>query len=602
MATIASMHMYGFSLQPRLCSTRGRPAKITRTKPLATHDSSAHIPPRFKELQQVLKTKLREASAAGSSASKKLLDAFVDSIFTFSHQSLRPTESNFAPVEEIGQITNILRIEGAIPEDFPEGVYIRNGPNPLFGALHTVNSIFGQTEDIWVEGEGMLHALYFNKKGEDNTWSISYNNRYVQSDTFRIEKDRQKPCFLSSAKGDPIAIFAASILNKQRFGKASRNYSNTNVFQHAGRVFSAAENDNPHEIDLENLGTICSWDVGGDWNMPFTAHPKVAPGSGDLVIHGFSFVKPFLTVGVISEDGKKLKHKVDLKQERCAFSHEIGITERYNIIMDMPLTMNLSRILQGAPFLDYEAESYARIGVMPRYGDADSVIWFDVEPFCTIHLVNCFEEHNEVVMRGFRVPGSILMGPTVLEHSVDEEPANQGLNEEYFSRLYEWRLNMKSMSVIEKYLTGAGIDMEFPVINDKYVGLNHKYAYAQVVDSQGSLAGGCGIVRPKFGGFAKLYLEDKIKPCQDLINVEYHHLGRNKFCSGATFVPKVNGANEDDGWIISFVHDEEINNSQAHIIDAQRFENGPVAKIILKHRVPYGFHGAFISRSTYKKR
>uniref|UniRef100_A0A0D3GZK6 Carotenoid oxygenase n=1 Tax=Oryza barthii TaxID=65489 RepID=A0A0D3GZK6_9ORYZ len=550
MATIASMHMYGFSLQPRLCSTRGRPAKITRTKPLATHDSSAHIPPRFKELQQVLKTKLREASAAGSSASKKLLDAFVDSIFTFSHQSLRPTESNFAPVEEIGQITNILRIEGAIPEDFPEGVYIRNGPNPLFGALHTVNSIFGQTEDIWVEGEGMLHALYFNKKGEDNTWSISYNNRYVQSDTFRIEKDRQKPCFLSSAK-----VTLSPYLQPQRFGKASRNYSNTNVFQHAGRVFSAAENDNPHEIDLENLGTICSWDVGGDWNMPFTAHPKVAPGSGDLVIHGFSFVKPFLTVGVISEDGKKLKHKVDLKQERCAFSHEIGITERYNIIMDMPLTMNLSRILQGAPFLDYEAESYARIGVMPRYGDADSV-----------------------VMRGFRVPGSILMGPTVLEHSVDEEPANQGLNEEYFSRLYEWRLNMKSMSVIEKYLTGAGIDMEFPVINDKYVGLNHKYAYAQVVDSQGSLAGGCGIVRPKFGGFAKLYLEDKIKPCQDLINVEYHHLGRNKFCSGATFVPK------------------------AHIIDAQRFENGPVAKIILKHRVPYGFHGAFISRSTYKKR
>ncbi len=36
-------------------------------------------------------------------------------------------QSNFAPVEEIGQITNILRIEGAIPEDFPEGVYIRNG-------------------------------------------------------------------------------------------------------------------------------------------------------------------------------------------------------------------------------------------------------------------------------------------------------------------------------------------------------------------------------------------------------------------------------------------------------------------------------------------
>uniref|UniRef100_A0A0D9X788 Uncharacterized protein n=1 Tax=Leersia perrieri TaxID=77586 RepID=A0A0D9X788_9ORYZ len=484
-------------------------------------------------------------------ASRILMDAFVDSTFTFSHQSLRPTESNFAPVEEIGERTEVFEIEGAIPEDFPEGVYIRNGSNPFFGDLHMVNSIFGHSEDIWVEGEGMLHAIYFTKSREGNTWSVSYNNRYVQSDTFRMERECQRPRFLPSAKGDNIATMVAGILNKLRFGKGNRNYSNTNVFQHAGRVFSSAENDNPHEIDLENLGTLCSWDVGGDWNMPFTAHPKIAPGSGELVIYGFNFVKPFLTVGVISEDGKKLKHKADLKLDRCAFCHEIGITRMYNIIMDMPLTMDL--------------KSYARLGVMPRYGDADSVIWFDVEPFCTFHLVNCFEEDDEVVvMRGFRIPGSILTGPT-LKHTADEEPANQGLNEEYFSRLYEWRLNLKSRAVTEKYLTGTDVALEFPVINDKYVGLPHKYAYAQVVDAEGSMAGGCGIVRPKFGGFAKLHLEDKIKSGQDLIDVEYHSLGRNKFCSGATFVAKFNGANEDDGWIISF----------AHIIDAQRFENGP---------------------------
>lgn len=267
----------------------------------------------------------------------------------------------------------------------------------------------------------------------------------------------------------------------------------------------------------------------------------------------------------------------------------------YNIIMDMPLTLSACRILRAATFIDYENESYARIGVMPRYGDAESVIWFAVEPFCTLHLVNCFEEGDEIIVRGFRVPASIIMGPTL---QCNEESGDQELNEEYFSRLYEWTLNLKSRAVTGKWLTGTDVALEFPVINDKYVGLHHRYAYAQVVDVQGSLTGGCGTVRPKFGGFAKLYLDQKRKESgQVQINVEYHHLGRNQFCSGATFVPNVNAVHEDDGWIISFVHDEGTNISQAHIISAQRFESGPVAKITLPHRVPYGFHGAFVSRN-----
>lgn len=55
----------------------------------------------------------------------------------------------------------------------------------------------------------------------------------------------------------------------------------------------------------------------------------------------------------------------------------------------------------------------------------------------------------------------------------------------------------------------------------------------------------------------------KLAEKEDLINVEYHHLNANQFCSGATFVPNVNGGHEDHGWIISFVHDEDTNISQA---------------------------------------
>ncbi|KAL5764086.1 hypothetical protein ACOSQ2_016680 [Xanthoceras sorbifolium] len=46
--------------------------------------------------------------------------------------------------------------------------------------------------------------------------------------------------------------------------------------------------------------------------------------------------------------------------------------------------------------IKYENEGYAKIGIMPRYGDADSIKWFDVEPNCTFHILNCFEDGDKV--------------------------------------------------------------------------------------------------------------------------------------------------------------------------------------------------------------
>nr|BAD05367.1 hypothetical protein [Oryza sativa Japonica Group] len=96
MVAAASPSMYGGTLQPWLCrrsSTTGTP-RPSITRPNATDHFTKCITsnPHFKEFQQQLTTKLGEASAAVTMASSLLLDAFVDSTFTFSHQSLRPTE------------------------------------------------------------------------------------------------------------------------------------------------------------------------------------------------------------------------------------------------------------------------------------------------------------------------------------------------------------------------------------------------------------------------------------------------------------------------------------------------------------------------------
>ncbi|XP_059458445.1 carotenoid 9,10(9',10')-cleavage dioxygenase 1-like [Corylus avellana] len=541
----------------------------------------------------------------------KILDAFVDSVFEFADRPLLPSHTNFAPVDELEEALLITDIEGNIPDNFQEGVYIRNGSNPLFGGQKSTKSIFGRSSYIWVEGEGMLHALYFTKEG-DGSWNVVYNNRYVQTETFKLEKQRNKPSFLPATEGDSPAILSAYLLNTLRYGKVNKEASNTNIFKHSGKLYSIAENDIPQEIDIFTLKTCDNWDVNGSWKRPFTSHPKRAPDTGELVIMGVDAIKPFLEVGVVSADGKKLIHKVDVKLNRCTLCHDIGVTQRYNVILDFPLTINLKRLISGGPLIKYNGEEYARIGIMPRYGDSDSIQWFEVEPCCSLHIFNSFEDDGEVVVWGYRALDSIIPGPDMGvnkfewfsrrfrpknsdEKSIDAS-TEDGL---LFSRCYEWRLHMQTGEVRERNLTGTKFSMDFPIINENFIGVKSRYGYTQVVDSTASSTSGL----PKYGGLAKLYFEEadtrsslRKRSCEEeLIKVEYHMFEENTFCTGVAFAPKHGGVEEDDGWIITFVHNENSNTSQVYIIDTKKFSCEPVAKIALPCRVPYGFHGAFMT-------
>jgi hypothetical protein len=58
---------------------------------------------------------------------------------------------------------------------------------------------------------------------------------------------------------------------------------------------------------------------------------------------------------------------------------------------------------------------------------------------------------------------------------------------------------------------------------------------------------------------------------------------------------------EDDGWVITLVYDAECD-SYAHrryrtdivILDGKCLSQGPIARLHLKHHIPYGLHGSFV--------
>ena len=67
---------------------------------------------------------------------------------------------------------------------------------------------------------------------------------------------------------------------------------------------------------------------------------------------------------------------------------------------------------------------------------------------------------------------------------------------------------------------------------------------------------------------------------------------RGRFTSEANFVPRVENAAEDDGYLISIVYNHARKKSEVVILDAQNMQR-ELAVIPLDHHVPFGFHGGF---------
>jgi carotenoid cleavage dioxygenase len=61
------------------------------------------------------------------------------------------------------------------------------------------------------------------------------------------------------------------------------------------------------------------------------------------------------------------------------------------------------------------------------------------------------------------------------------------------------------------------------------------------------------------------------------------------------FVPSENPNSEDEGYLLSFVYNQADDISDLIILNAQDLNLGPLARIKLPQRVPYGFHGNWVT-------
>jgi carotenoid cleavage dioxygenase len=73
-----------------------------------------------------------------------------------------------------------------------------------------------------------------------------------------------------------------------------------------------------------------------------------------------------------------------------------------------------------------------------------------------------------------------------------------------------------------------------------------------------------------------------------------------RYASEAPFVPRIGAKDEDDGYLVSFIIDENANRSECVLIDCKHFEDGPVCRIALPHKISSGTHAVWADRELIR--
>jgi carotenoid cleavage dioxygenase len=380
----------------------------------------------------------------------------------------------------------------------------------------------------WFFGDGMIHGV--SLKDGKAEW---YRNRWVRT-----------PRYEGKPRTSPIDI---------RNGVA-----NTNVFAHAGKIMALVETALPTMLSRD-LETIGMHDYDGKLDTPFTAHPKICPVTGELHFFGYRFMPPFLTYHMVDKAGQ-LKQSVPIPVKAATMVHDFAMTSGHIVFMDLPVVFDMALGMKGTmPFA--WSESYgARLGILPRGKGADALRWVEIDPCYVYHVANAFEEAD----------GTIVVDVAWYPEHWRNGPSSTSFDRAHLRR---WRVPPGATKAQEQSLDDRTI--EFPRVNDHLAGLRHDIVYA--VDG-----GSSDIATAEYSTVRKYDLRTGKSTA---------HAFENGLPSEFVHVPGEDGKAEDDGWLMGFVYDRARDASDLVILDAQKIESKPVARIKLPKRVPQGFHG-----------
>jgi carotenoid cleavage dioxygenase len=392
---------------------------------------------------------------------------------------------------------------------------------------------------------------------------------------------------------------------------------------HAGRLLALVESARPVEIALtppqqqqqpQPQSTVGPYDFDGRLQHAFTAHPKKCPETGEMLFFCYSVqAKPYCQYAVVDEEGTLIR-SVDVGVTAPCMMHDFAFTRNFSVLLDLPLEFKGENMAFGGEAFKFNSKRSSRFAVVPRHGtSAGDVVWFEGSACFMFHVDNAYEEVGPdgvttIVMSGCRLPQfEMNFGDDALEGQ----------------SLYQWRFRMSPpagavgdgaapgsvdnpLVAQERVLLQRAAD--FPQTNPFVQGKKHRFTYmAGSFSHNGERPSPHGMSKgPLFDSIIKV--DHSLVPADRAATEEDGgacsstvRLSNGVFCGEICFLasdrPGISASEleEDDGFLVTFAHDEVNQSSWLLIFNAQTMDAKPVASFKLPNRVPYGFHSLWVS-------
>lgn len=449
---------------------------------------------------------------------------------------------NFAPVRSEDDFD--LPVVGEIPREL-RGALFRIGPNPQFEPR--------DPNHHWFSGDGMVHGFYV----EDG--KVRYRNRYVRTPKWQAENAAGRSLFGSF--GNPMTTDPSAL------GQDS-GVANTNIVWHAGRLMALEEGHMPTQMDPGTLETIGYAEA---YRGRTTAHPKLDPVSGEMVWFAYGVgdmpLSAGMSYGVTGADGKVVRRD-DFQAPFACMVHDFMVTQNHVLFPILPLTASLERAMSGRPAFAWEPEKGAYVGVMRRDGDVGSIRWFNTEACYVFHPLNAWEEEGRIVADVMRYDAAPLFP------NADGSPGRKTA-----ARLVRWTFDLAGNSDAIREEPLDDLDGEFPRVDPRVETLRHRHGWYAADPTNSKTI--------KQGAIAHVDLTTGVR--------QVYALPDGDLTSEPVFTPRSVDAPEGDGWVTAVVWRAAENRSDLLVFEAQDIARGPIATAAMPRRVPFGFHGNWVS-------
>jgi all-trans-8'-apo-beta-carotenal 15,15'-oxygenase len=449
-----------------------------------------------------------------------------------------------------------LKIEGRIPEDL-SGVLYRNGPG-----LFERN---GFSKKHLLDGDGMIQEFQIADG------RARYRNKFVRTEKYLKEEAAGKflyptwttlaPNFLDNIPGIP-----------------SKSQAGVTVYMHENRLFAIDEVGPMYELDpatLETTGAVHPDQANHAGT--YKAHTKIDGRNGDWIFVGWSAGRS-ATIDVIVRDKKgNVKSHTSTPSPRGGYIHDFFATEKYVVINLHAITASPFGMLAGLnSFTDgmsWTPEVGNLLIVLDKAGAEEPII-AEAPPTWMWHAFNAYEQGDDIIADfiGYDNPDHFIGQNPMFETAMKGRLGDTGAP----GTMRRYVINLTTAKAREEIVSTGSF--EFPMINWRYAGYNHRLGYACASGPDQWFQDGVARIDFQTGALTEFHFGPGVQVGEPIFAPK----------PNATYAPS---ASTEDGYLLSVCLDGHAGNSFLAIFNAAKIADGPVAKAMLTHHTPLSFHG-----------